>query len=83
MPNFEVLYPGIFTEKGKPFGEKYIADNLAIAERGAIDLEALVTGALPADTPALLDLARWIETITGEIWLEGAVNVKLPSKRTG
>lgn len=29
------------------------------------------------------ELAWWIETIDGDIWLEGAATVKLPSRRTG
>lgn len=28
-----------------------------------------------------VDLAWWIETITGEIWLEGDATVRLPSQR--
>jgi hypothetical protein len=37
----------------KALAEEYIADNQAIAKSGPIDVEALVSGTLPADTPGL------------------------------
>jgi hypothetical protein len=52
--DFEILYPGVFSEREKALAEKYIAHNQAIALRGPIDLRALVDGALPPDTPGLL-----------------------------
>jgi hypothetical protein len=52
--DFEVLYPGVFTDRERPLMEKYIATNKAIAARGPVDVQALVTGSLPADTPGLL-----------------------------
>jgi hypothetical protein len=52
--DFEVLYPGVFTDKEKTLAEKYISDNKAIAKRGAIDVKALIEGRLSADTPGLL-----------------------------
>lgn len=53
-PNdFIVLYPGVYTEKEKALVEKYLADNRALEERGEIDVQALVKGALPKDTPGL------------------------------
>lgn len=33
------------------------------------------------DREFLVDLAWWVETIEGEIWLEGGATVKLPSRR--
>lgn len=52
--DFEVLYPGVYTERERALAEKYIAANQAIAARGPIDVQALVRGLLPADTPGLL-----------------------------
>lgn len=54
LSDFEVVYPGVFTQKEKALAEKYLADNRAIAQRGPLDLESLVAGTLPADTPGLL-----------------------------
>jgi hypothetical protein len=53
-PNdFKVLYPGVYTEKEKALAEKYLADNKALEERGDIDVQALIEGRLPKDTPGL------------------------------
>ena len=53
-PNdFVVLYPGVYTEKEKALVEKYLADNRALEERGDIDVQALIKGTLPKDTPGL------------------------------
>jgi 2,4-dienoyl-CoA reductase (NADPH2) len=53
-PNdFIVLYPGVYTEKKKALVEKYLADNRALEERGDIDVQALIKGTLPKDTPGL------------------------------
>jgi hypothetical protein len=53
-PNdFLVLYPGVYTAREKPLVEKYLADNKAIADRGAIDVKALISGTLPKDTPGV------------------------------
>jgi hypothetical protein len=51
--DFLVLFPGVYSEHEKPLVEKYLADNAALAARGAIDVKALVAGALPKDTPGL------------------------------
>jgi hypothetical protein len=51
--DFVVLYPGVYTEKEKALVEKYLADNEALEERGDIDVQALVKGMLPKDTPGL------------------------------
>ncbi len=52
--DFEVLYPGVYVDREKALLERYLADNRAIEERGGIDVQALVAGDLPADTPGLL-----------------------------
>jgi hypothetical protein len=53
-PNdFVMLYPGVYTEKEKALVEKYLADNKALEERGEVDVQALVKGTLPKDTPGL------------------------------
>lgn len=51
--DFIVVYPGVYTPKEKPLVEKYLADNRAIEERGEIDLQALIRGTLPQDTPGV------------------------------
>ncbi|NTV90580.1 MAG: MaoC family dehydratase [Clostridiales bacterium] len=53
-PNdFVVVYPGVYTEKEKALVEKYLADNKAIADRGPVDVQALVNGTLPKGTPGI------------------------------
>jgi hypothetical protein len=53
-PNaFVILYPGVYTEKEKALVEKYFADNKALEDRGDIDVQALIEGRLPKDTPGL------------------------------
>lgn len=53
-PNdFLVLYPGVYCEKEKALVEQYIADNKAIEARGEIDVQALINGTLPKDTPGI------------------------------
>ncbi len=51
--DFVVLYPGAYAEKERPLVDKYLADNKALEERGPIDVQALVSGTLPMDTPGL------------------------------
>ncbi len=53
MSDFLVQYPGVYTEKEKPLVEKYLADNKAIAERGQIDVKALISGKLSKGTPGV------------------------------
>jgi hypothetical protein len=53
-PNdFEILFPGVYTRREKTLVEEYLARNRALEERGQIDVQALVRGALPKDTPGL------------------------------
>jgi hypothetical protein len=53
-PNdFVVLYAGAYTDRERALVDKYLADNKAIEERGDIDVQALVSGTLPKDTPGL------------------------------
>jgi acyl dehydratase len=52
--DFQVLYPGVFIDRERELAEKYVADNRALTERGDIDVQALVSGKLPADTPGLV-----------------------------
>ena len=52
--DFEVLYPGVFSEREKGLAEEYISANRAIARRGPLDVAGLVAGRLPTDTPGLL-----------------------------
>jgi len=51
--DFEVLYPGVLTEREKEPVAKFLAANRALRERGPVDVEALVSGALPSDTPGI------------------------------
>lgn len=48
--DFEVHYPGSFTEREKTLAEEYIAANKALAERGPVDVEALMSGTLAGGT---------------------------------
>ena len=51
--DFLTLYPGKFSEGEKELGEQYIKECEAINARGPIDVEALIAGTLPADTPGV------------------------------
>jgi hypothetical protein len=51
--NFVTVYPGVWTEREQPLVEAYLADNKAIAERGPVNIRALISGMLPDDTPGI------------------------------
>lgn len=51
--DFIIRYPGIFDEREKPYMDQYLKDIEAINNRGPVDLDLLVTGKLPADTPGI------------------------------
>jgi hypothetical protein len=44
-------------------------------------VKSYVYGKCVCDGEFLIDLAWWIETIEGDVWLEGGATVKLPSRR--
>lgn len=50
---FLVLYPGVPSEHEKAPAAAYFAANAALKARGPIDVAALISGKLPADTPGL------------------------------
>lgn len=51
--DFQVLYPGVHTSRERPLVEKYFADNQALETRGAVDVQALIKGTLPKNTPGI------------------------------
>jgi len=51
--DFITVYPNQFTDREKPFVEKFNAENKAIDDRGQIDVKALVSGKLPKNTPGV------------------------------
>lgn len=53
-PNdFVVLCPGVSTEREESPDSQYLSGNKALEERGDIDVQALIDGSLPEDTPGL------------------------------
>jgi hypothetical protein len=50
---FLTVYPGIYTEREQPLIDVYLKQNAAIEARGQIDVQKLITGELPEDTPGL------------------------------
>lgn len=52
--DFQILYPGVYTQKEKSLVEKFIAENKAIEDRGEIDIKAMINGTLPKDTPGFV-----------------------------
>lgn len=50
---FQTLYPGVFTPREAELVGKYLAANRALKERGPIDVNKLIAGTLPKDTPGL------------------------------
>lgn len=53
MNDFQVFYPGAYTKREKPCFEQFIAENAKLQERGPIDVQALIAGTLPKDTPGV------------------------------
>lgn len=51
--DFITMYPGVPFEKEKDLVDAWIAENNAINERGTIDIQALISGNLPKDTPGV------------------------------
>lgn len=51
--DFIILYPGVYTERELPLVKKYLEECEAINKRGPVDVQALVEGRLPRDTPGL------------------------------
>jgi hypothetical protein len=52
--DYITLYPGVFTERAKALAGQYIAENRALEERGPVDIQALINGTLPKDTPGIV-----------------------------
>lgn len=53
MSQFETRYPNRFDERETPFFAQKTAEEQAVRDRGPVDIDALVHGRLPADTPGL------------------------------
>ena len=51
--NYVTVFPGVLTTKEKPSVKEYLAEARAIAERGPIDVQALVSDTLPEGTPGI------------------------------
>lgn len=51
--DFVTVYPGVLTDKEKAAVEEWDAANKAIDERGPVDIQSLINGTLPADTPGV------------------------------
>jgi len=51
--DFEVLCPGVLTERERPFVERFNAENGAIEQRGPVDIQALISDRLPEGTPGI------------------------------
>jgi hypothetical protein len=50
---FETLYPGVYIEREKVALEKLFAEMKSWETRGEIDIQALIAGTLPKDTPGV------------------------------
>ena len=53
MSEYEVFYPGVYSEEDQAVWDGYRAECDAINARGPVDLKALGAGTLPEDTPGL------------------------------
>lgn len=49
--DFVTVYPGVYEHGEKAFLDAYLAECKAIEERGTIDVQAMIEGRLPEDTP--------------------------------
>jgi len=50
MSDFVIQCPGVFNKKDKAEVKKYLDENRLIAQRGPVDVRALIRGKLPAAT---------------------------------
>ena len=50
---FQRLYPGVYTPREADLVKQYLAANAALQARGPIDVQKLINGELPKDTPGL------------------------------
>jgi acyl dehydratase len=64
----QYYYPGVWTAREKPHMEKMLADFQALRDRGPIDVERLISGTLPPDTPGV----GVTLTVTEDMMLENA-----------
>ena len=53
MGKFQIFYPGIYTEREKPWLKKYLEEDQAIRDRGPVNVQAIKDGTLPEDTPGV------------------------------
>lgn len=60
--NFITLYPGVYTEREKDLVKKFLDDNRALEERGAI-IPAIKSGTLAEDTPGFAKAFKLTETM--------------------
>ncbi len=51
--NFVTFYPGIYTEREKPYLKQFLEEDQAIRDRGPINVQAIKDGTLPPDTPGV------------------------------
>lgn len=51
--DFVVVYPGVYTAREAELVRAYLAGNAALQVRGSVDVQALVHGTLPKDTPGI------------------------------
>ena len=51
--DFVVAYPGVYSARESALVHQYLADNEALQKRGPIDVQALIHGTLPKDTPGV------------------------------
>ena len=51
---FVTVYPGVWTEREKPYAEEYFAKIKELEDRGPIDVQALISGKIRKGHPGLL-----------------------------
>lgn len=63
--DFLTLYPGVYSPHERDLVEAYFAENAAIEARGPVDIDALISGTLPVDTPGIGPMVKvsreWVE----------------------
>lgn len=53
MSKFQIFYPGVYTEREKPYMAQFVEQIEALKARGPIDVKALINGTLPEGTPGV------------------------------
>ena len=61
---FVTVYPGVWTEREKPYAEEYFAKIKELEDRGPIDVQALISGKIEKGTQGFSNVLEVKEDMT-------------------